>query len=126
MATKKVSDEQIAAALLANGTIKRAAAAVDLSERAVYDRMNEKDFQAVYKSAKADLIRAAVLDMNGKLQAAIDTIAEIMTDKENKPATRLQAAQIIINNAGRFAERLQDDENAARAEKNSCDFRIEW
>jgi len=126
MATKKVSDEQIAAALLANGTIKRAAAAVDLSERAVYDRMNEKDFQAVYKSAKADLIRAAVLDMNGKLQAAIDTIAEIMTDKENKPATRLQAAQIIINNAGRFAERLQDDENAARAEKNSYDFRIEW
>lgn len=126
MATKKVSDEQIAAALLANGTIKRAAAAVDLSERAVYDRMNEKDFQAVYKSAKADLIRAAVLDMNGKLQAAIDTIAEIMTDKENKPATRLQAAQIIINNAGRFAERLQDDENAARAEKNSYDFHIEW
>lgn len=126
MATKKVSDEQIAAALLANGTIKRAAAAVDLSERAVYDRMNEKDFQAVYKSAKADLIRAAVLDMNGKLQAAIDTIAEIMTDKENKPTTRLQAAQIIINNAGRFAERLQDDENAARAEKNSYDFHIEW
>ena len=39
-----------------------------------------------------------------------------MTDKEVNPATRLQAAQTIINNAGKFAERLTKDETAARTE----------
>ena len=38
---KAVSDEQIIAALLQHGTIKAAAAAVNLSERALYDRMNK-------------------------------------------------------------------------------------
>ena len=122
MATKKVSDEQITAALLTTGTIKAAAAAVGISERTIYDRMNNGEFQAVYKAAKADLMRAAVFKINGQLQAAVDTIAEIMTDKENSAATRLQAAQAILNNAGKFMQRLQDDENATRAQVNQNEY----
>ena len=49
---KKVSDEQLIAALLNNGTLKAAAAAAGVSERTLYDRMNEGDFQALYKAAK--------------------------------------------------------------------------
>lgn len=122
MAAKKVSDEQITAALLTTGTIKAAAAAVGISERTIYDRMNDGEFQAVYKAAKADLMRAAVFKINGQLQAAVDTIAEIMTDKENSAATRLQAAQAILNNAGKFMQRLQDDENATRAQVNQNEY----
>lgn len=107
---KAITDEEITAALLANGTIRGAAAAVGLSERAIYNRMQAGDFQAVYKAAKADLIRAAVFSINNHLQAAIDTVAEIMQDDTNNPAIRLQAAQTILNNAGKFAQRLQADE----------------
>lgn len=39
-----VSDEQIIAALLNNGTLKTAAAAAGISERALYDRMNNGTF----------------------------------------------------------------------------------
>ena len=81
--TKSVSDEQIIAALLNNGTIKAAAAAAGVSERTVYDRMNSGDFQALYKAAKADLIRAAVFNLNNQLQAAVDTVAEVMQNKDN-------------------------------------------
>lgn len=125
---KKTTDEQIIAALLANGTIKATAAAVGLSERTIYDRMNTGDFQAAYKAAKADLIRNAVFNLNTQVQAAVDTIAEIMTDTENSPTIRLQAAQAILNNAGKFAQRLQDDENAAKAQNdsNKYSFNIEW
>ena len=84
--------------------------------------MNNGEFQAVYKAAKADLMRAAVFKINGQLQAAVDTIAEIMTDKENSAATRLQAAQAILNNAGKFMQRLQDDENATRAQVNQNEY----
>lgn len=109
---KAVADEQIIAALLASGTIKAASAAVGLSERAVYDRMNNGDFQAVYKAAKADMVRAAVFSINKQLQAAIDTVTEIMQSADVNPAIRLQAAQTILNNAGKFAQRLQNDETS--------------
>lgn len=105
------SDEELISALLANGTIKAAAAAVGLSERAMYDRMNTGEFQALYKAAKADLMRGAVVTMNGQLLAAINTVVEIMQDPENNPAIRLQAAQTILNNAGKFTQRLQESES---------------
>lgn len=106
-----VSDEQLIAALLNSRTLKTAAAAAGISERALYDRMNKGEFQSLYKAAKADLIRAAVFDMNNKLQEAIDTVAEIMTDQDNNPAIRLQAAQTILNNAAKFSQRLQAEES---------------
>lgn len=55
--------------------------------------------------------------------AAIDAVAEIMTDKEVNAAVRLQAAQTIINNAGKFAERLTKDEQCtADCLKSPFDF----
>lgn len=107
---KKATDEQIIAALLNNGTLRAAAAAVGISERTLYDRMNNGDFQALYKAAKADLIRAAVFNINNQLQAAIDTVVAVMQDENNNAAVRLQAAQTILNNAGKFSQRLQTDE----------------
>lgn len=105
-----VPDEKLIAALLNHGTIKQAAAAAGVSERTMYDRMNSGDFKELYKAAKADLIRGAVFSLNGKLQEAIDTIAGIMADESANAAIRLQAAQTILNTAGKFAERLQADE----------------
>ena len=112
----KVSDEQIVAALLANGTLKSTAAVLGISERTIYDRMKDGDFQALYKSAKADLIRAAVFHINAQLQEAIDVVVSIMHDDATNAAVRLQAAQTILNNAGKFAQRLQNDEASVRTE----------
>lgn len=121
---KAISDEQIVAALLNNGTIRAAAGAVGMSERALYDRMNTGQFQALYKAAKADLIRAAVLNMNRQLQAAIDTVVEVMQNPDNNAAVRLQAAQVILNSAGKFAQRLQVDETSAIMQQESNKFSI--
>lgn len=117
--TKAVSDEQIIAALFSNGTIKAAAAAVGISERSLYDRMNEGEFIALYKSAKADLIRGAVVNLNAKIQAAIDTVNDIMTDSNNNAAIRLQAAQTILNNANKFSQRLNAEEQGVTTQIDS-------
>ena len=109
---KEINDERIITALLTCGTIRAAAKAADVSERTIYDRMKNGDFQILYRQAKADLMRAAVFNINNKLQDAINTVSEIMTDTENSAATRLQAAQVIINNAGKFMQRLQSDETS--------------
>ena len=117
MANKKaVSDEEIIAAILQHGTIREAAQAAGIAPRTIYDRMENRDFRALYMAAKNDIIRKAVFSINEKLAQAIDAVADIMTDKDNNPAVRLQAAQTIINNAGKFAERLAKDEYNSRAE----------
>ena len=115
-----ISDEEIIAALISTGTIKAAAQAAGIGERTIYTRMKSGEFQALYKAAKADTIRAAVNALNGRIQAAIDTIAEIMEAQDINPATRLQAAQTILNHAGRFADRLQEAEarTAQQQEQN--------
>lgn len=121
---KAITDEQIIAALLNHGTIKAAAGAVGISERALYDRMSKGEFQALYKAAKADLIRAAVLNINRQLQAAIDTVVEVMQDPNTNAAVRLQAAQTILNNAGKFAQRLQVDETSIIIQQENDKFSI--
>lgn len=121
---KAISDEQIIAALLDHGTIRAAAQAAGISERTLYDRMNKGEFQALYKAAKADLIRAAVLNINRQLQAAIDTVVEVMQDPDNNAAVRLQAAQTILNNAGKFAQRLQLDETSVLIQQENDRFSI--
>ena len=121
--TTAISNEEIIAALLQHGTIKDAAAAAGTTPRTIYDRMNDREFRAEYMEAKNDIIRKAVFTINEKLSAAIDAVAEIMTDKDNNPAVRLQAAQTILNNAGKFAERLTHDEYQSRNEgKSPFDF----
>lgn len=105
-----LTDEKIIAAVLASGTISEAASMLKVSPRTLYDRMACKDFKALYQGAKTDLVRGAVLKINNKLTEAIDTVSDIMTDKEVNAAIRLQAAQTIINNAAKFSERLQTEE----------------
>lgn len=122
--TKTISDEAIIAALLDHGTIRAAAEAVGLSERTIYDRMSDGEFQALYRAAKSDLVRAALLRINRHLERAIDTVAGIMEDEDNNAAVRLQAAQTIINNAGKFAQRLQANETGVLSQQESNKFSI--
>lgn len=103
---KKVSDEELIAALMEYGTIKAVSAKTGIAARTLYDRMHERTFKALYRAAKADALRGAVSSLNGKVQGAIDTIEEIMDDKENPAALRLQAAGAILAHAEKFAGRL--------------------
>jgi hypothetical protein len=118
-----VSDEQIIAALISSGTITEAATAAGISARTIYERMTHKEFKAAYTAAKSDILRHAVFNMDSKLTDAVDTIAEIMQDESTPPATRLQAAQMLIQNAEKCSQRLQSLENdiAKETYKNPFD-----
>lgn len=118
-----ISDEKIIAALIQHGTIRAAAGAAGIAERTIYDRMKDRDFRSEYMAAKTEIIRAAVFSINSKLAAAVDTVSEIMQDPNTNNAIRLQAAQVIINNAAKFAQRLQNEERDSREEaKGLFDF----
>lgn len=112
-----ISNEEIIAALLQHGTIKDAAAALGISVRTVYDRMqHDKDFRAGYVATKTDIVRGATLAINKKINQAVEAITQIMTDQAVAPAIRLKAAQAILYNAVKFTERLAQDEHKTREE----------
>ena len=114
-----VSDEEITAALLSNGTIIAAAQVLGIGQRTIYDRMNKPEFISIYSAAKADILRNALLNLNARLTAAINTTAAIMNNTKNNPATRLQAAQTIINSAAKFTERLAQQEERSQKAANA-------
>lgn len=122
--SKTLADENIVSALLSNGTIKKAAAALGVSDRTIYERMRDSNFLELYKSAKADIVRQAVKTLNENTAAAVRVIADIMNDKEVNAATRLQAANAILNNVGKFADRLNEAEQETINEHNRFDFEL--
>ncbi len=111
---KKIENEVVISALLQHGTIKDTAAALNITPRAIQDRMKDAEFTAAYMEARNDVLRAALHNLNSKVGAAINEIAAIMQDKEVNAAIRLQAAQTILTHAGKFSDRLAHDEFESR------------
>ena len=107
-----VSDEEIIAALLSSGSLNEAAKATGLAPRTLYDRMGQREFQAAYSAAKADIIRQAAFAMNRNISKAVDAITEIMTNSDNSAATRLQAAKLILESAGKLSDRIEIEDRS--------------
>ena len=115
-----ISNEEIIAALLSAGSVKAAATAAGIPVRTLYDRMNNAEFQTLYRSARAEVLRAAVHNLNGHIQEAVNTIAEVMNNEEINAATRLQAAQTILNTAEKYSKRLQAEESGIKYEQSAA------
>ena len=111
--TKAVSDEELIAAIITAGSIKEAADNAGISPRSVYDRMKEPGFRAAYQEAKNDVLRGAVKVMNSKVTSAVETVADIMENREINAAVRLQAAQTIITNAVKLSVALETSEQTS-------------
>lgn len=114
MAEKNTADEIIIVALIECGTVRKAAEKLGLSQRTIYSRLKNREFNSLYSHAKDDLLRGVVSELVSTVSDAINSVSEIMRDKRVNAQTRLQAAQTIISNADRFMTRLSDSESKTR------------
>lgn len=110
----KVNDEMIISGLLTNGSVRATAKATGLSKTAIYERMKKSEFIAMYKFAKAEILRNTIFELNNHTSTAIQTIADIMSDTEANQAVRLQASQTILNTAYKFSSLLNTCEDDAK------------
>lgn len=117
MAKTTTTDEQIIQALLCNGTMQTTADACGISVRNLYDKMREPAFIALYAQVRTDLLRGTLAELQKHQAAAVQTIAEIMQDGEQKAATRLQAAQMILDNCYKYTKQLHTAEDCAHQEE---------
>lgn len=117
----KTPDERIISALLSNSTNKEAAAACGLSEKQLYRRMDSPTFKVKLAEARARLVDIAVTALEGRMAQAVDTMTEIMGDKEAPPQTRLNAADAVIRNSLKLSERGEVLDRLAAIEKQMQD-----
>ena len=104
MARKRLTDEEIISGLIAQGSIKGAAASLKCTARTLYDRMKSPEFKDLYAQAKADILKTATAKLQGNLCGAIDTLAKIMTDPEAPKQTRANCAVSILQYGAKYTE----------------------
>lgn len=117
MIRKRLTNETIVAALIAEGSIKGAAASLGCTPRTLYDRMKKEDFQTLYTQARADLLRAATGQLQGKLAGAVATLSEIMDDESAPKQTRANCATSILQYGERFTKATDLLERMERIEE---------
>ncbi len=119
----KVSDEAIIAAVLSNSTNRDAARACGLSEKQFYTRLSQPELKAKLATARTQLLEGAASVIQARVGEAVETMANIMHDKEAPPQTRLNAADGIIRNALKMNETV--DIQGQIAELNRAVFQNE-
>lgn len=123
MEKKRLTDEEIIAALISQGSIKGAAEVLSCAERTLYERMKRAEFKDLYAQAKAEIIKSATAKLQGNLCGAVDTLAAIMQDEETAKQTRVNSAVAILQHAARYTEavdimeRLEALEEAQKANR---------
>ena len=96
--------DTILQALLAHRTIREAAQAAQVSERVIYDYLADPAFESRYQAARDDIIRGVSNNLREQMNEAVDVIADIMRDADNRPLDRLAAAKAILEYGDKYIE----------------------
>lgn len=83
-------------ALLDTATIAKASERSGVPERTIYTWLREPAFDAAYRQARRDAVRAATAGLQRASAAAVAVIAHIMTSKDAPASTRLAAARTVL------------------------------
>lgn len=102
-----VSNEQIVAALISCNTRQAAADSLGMGITTLYERLRDNSLQALLNEAQGQIVSGATSSLQARLEAAVSTIAEVMTDKDNAPQVRLNAADCLLRNCLRYTEQSQ-------------------
>lgn len=85
------------AALLEHPTVREAAEAVKIGESTLLRWMQDPAFKAAYRSAKQQIVNHSITRLQQATGEAVDTLREIMKDKDKPPSPRVTAAKAILD-----------------------------
>ena len=101
----KNNDEKILSALIATKTISAAAATSGVSERTIYSRLADDDFQAEYERRQSMTLDAACKALQEAMTDAVGVLTEIMKGvKTVSPANRIAAARSVLDYGVKLTE----------------------
>ncbi|HST19787.1 MAG TPA: hypothetical protein VLR90_01610 [Blastocatellia bacterium] len=120
MAEITAKQEKAIAALIAEQTIRDAAAKSGITEQTLFRWLKDESFNAEYMRARRDAVQQAVARMQSATGEAVETLRAVMNDSNAKGSERVSAAKAIIDFAYKgidledFAARLSAIEAAIK------------
>jgi AcrR family transcriptional regulator len=112
---KSETHEKLIAALLETASIREAAKASGMSEATVFRRLQDKDFQTEYRSARRQVVERSIAELQAATGQAVETLRRNLNCQN--PSSEIRAATAILDNAFRgvevyeFTHRLEKIEN---------------
>lgn len=104
MAKTVDSKEKVLAALLTSKTRKEAAKKAGVSERTVYEYLQDEEFARRYDEARRGLVKNATIQLQKGLAPAIDTLSAVVEDETAEPRTRIAAARALLEYGIKYSE----------------------
>jgi hypothetical protein len=117
--------EQAIIALLTNRSIEEAAKSIGIGTHTLLRWMKVPEFQGAYREAKREAFGQSIARMHYLTSAAVSTLGKIMLDSSTPPATRVRAADSILDHTIKAIEtkdidaRVTELERSAELSKNS-------
>lgn len=99
--------EKAIAALLTSPTRKAAAKKAGISERAMYNYMQDADFVERYQAECDLLVSDAARQAQQAVNRALETLEEVMNDRTAQPYARISASRSILEYSLKLAERCE-------------------
>ena len=117
--------EEAVAALLTHRNLEEAARAVGVAPKTLLRWLKEPEFDAAYRKARRVAFSQSIARMQQMSGAAVSTLGKVMVDPNTPAATKVRAADSILNHAAKAIEiedievRVSELERAAEAAKKS-------
>ena|ERR1700720_908834 len=96
-------DEAIVA-LLSQRNVEEAARAVGIAPNTLRRWLKQPEFDAAYQEAKREAFSQSIARLQGASSAASSTLIKLMLDVSTPAATRVRAADSILDRAGKAME----------------------
>jgi hypothetical protein len=109
--------EQAIIALLTNRSIEEAAKSIDIGTQTLLRWMKVPEFQAAYREAKREAYGQSIARMHYLTSAAVSTLGKIMLDSKTPPATRVRAADSLLDHTAKAIENEDIEARVAELER---------
>jgi len=96
--------EQAIVALLSQRTLEEAARAIGIVPNTLLRWMKEPEFDTAYRAAKRAAFGQAIARLHHLSSAAVSTLGKVMLDPATPPATRVRAADSILDHTTKAIE----------------------
>jgi hypothetical protein len=96
--------EEAIVALLTTRTIEEAARAVNVPAKTILRWQKEPEFDAAYRAAKRAAFGQSIARLHHLSSAAVSTLGKVMLDPATPPATRVRAADSILDHITKAIE----------------------
>jgi len=118
--------EQAILALLSNRSVEDAAKACHTPVRTLFRWLKERDFDAAYRTAKKASFGQGIARLHHLTSAAVSTLGKVMLDPATPPATKVRAADSILNHTIKAIETEDIEARVAELERSADQSKAGW